>query len=248
VSEEDEGQADAINKGLQKSTGAIEAYLNSDDIFLPGALSKVGAAMSQNCEHDWVVGEAFYFSNDIEDPERIFPANAPCMPDLIFGLSFPQQSTFWRSTARQAVGFDTSYQFCMDVNFFCKLLDRHGPPKVFQEKWAGFRVHDDAKSTNWSAMLRKDTERIAEYWLSRYSGLRRLQLWHRLRRWRTTVAFMDRLNLDGKDDEAPGVINLLKRVGKYPPGALNRQVLGAIRRLLLSPDTAGEGHDSHPAS
>jgi len=62
------------------------------------------------------------------------------------------------------------------------------------------------------------------------------------------MAFMDRLKLDGKDDEAPDVINLLKRVVRYPPGALNRQVLGAIRRLLLSPDTAGEGHDSHPAS
>ena len=42
ISEKDKGQTDAINKGLKLSEGELLAYLNSDDIYLPGALKKVG--------------------------------------------------------------------------------------------------------------------------------------------------------------------------------------------------------------
>jgi len=41
VSEKDKGQAEAINKGFQKSSGEILAWLNSDDLYLPGTLFKV---------------------------------------------------------------------------------------------------------------------------------------------------------------------------------------------------------------
>src|SRR3989337_3055433 len=48
ISEKDQGQSDAINKGIRMSTGQVIAYLNSDDVYEPGALSKVAASFSSH--------------------------------------------------------------------------------------------------------------------------------------------------------------------------------------------------------
>ncbi|HMR66226.1 MAG TPA: glycosyltransferase family 2 protein, partial [Anaerolineae bacterium] len=57
LSEPDQGQAEAINKGFTKSTGEIVAWLNSDDIYLPGALHRVANFFSQHPEIDVVYGD-----------------------------------------------------------------------------------------------------------------------------------------------------------------------------------------------
>ena len=41
VSEKDRGQVHAINKGLEKATGDIFAFINSDDVYLPGVFNAV---------------------------------------------------------------------------------------------------------------------------------------------------------------------------------------------------------------
>ena len=47
VSEPDAGQADAINKGFAKATGKYVAWLNSDDVYLPGAVATAVAALEE---------------------------------------------------------------------------------------------------------------------------------------------------------------------------------------------------------
>jgi glycosyltransferase involved in cell wall biosynthesis len=54
VSEKDSGQSDALNKGFAIGDGQICAYINSDDIFLPNALSKVSLAYAENPEFKWI--------------------------------------------------------------------------------------------------------------------------------------------------------------------------------------------------
>ena len=60
VSEKDNGQADAINRGFQKSTGKILAWLNSDDIYLPGTLLKVSETFNKNPEVDLIFSNIFF--------------------------------------------------------------------------------------------------------------------------------------------------------------------------------------------
>src|SRR6266513_4869973 len=57
VSEPDRGQPHAINKGLAKATGEIVAFINSDDVYLPGALSTVASHFIESPERGWLCGD-----------------------------------------------------------------------------------------------------------------------------------------------------------------------------------------------
>jgi glycosyltransferase involved in cell wall biosynthesis len=235
VSEPDDGQADAIQKGLEEATGDIEAYLNSDDVLLPGALEEVASMLLQNPDAAWGTGDAVYFSDDVSSPERVFRADEPQMPHLIFGQPFPQQSTFWRAPARREVGFDSSFQFCMDAAFFTRLQDAFGPPCLFDRTISGFRVHEEAKSSNWGAVLQEEIETLARYWEDRYSGWRRVRLKHMHKTWKARQAFTSYYTKNDEGRER-GVSDLLRIAASYPPGLFHRQTLGAIRRLLFARD------------
>src|SRR4051794_37365614 len=53
VSEPDDGQTDAINKGLQRATGRYVAYINSDDYYRPGSFETAVAALERAPDADW---------------------------------------------------------------------------------------------------------------------------------------------------------------------------------------------------
>ncbi len=58
VSERDSGQAEAINKGLRRAKGEFVAWLNSDDLYLPGAIQQAVAAFQANLGLGLVFGDA----------------------------------------------------------------------------------------------------------------------------------------------------------------------------------------------
>ena len=58
VSEPDQGQADAINKGFRKATGEIIAWLNSDDLYLPGTISSAVEVFQNNPKAGVIYGNA----------------------------------------------------------------------------------------------------------------------------------------------------------------------------------------------
>jgi len=58
VCEPDDGQVDALNKGLGRASGDILAWLNSDDLYLPDAILKVVSAFQSDAELDFVYGDA----------------------------------------------------------------------------------------------------------------------------------------------------------------------------------------------
>src|ERR1051325_1982421 len=61
VSEKDRGQVHAINKGLAKATGDVFAFINSDDVYLPGAFNAALGHFDDNPECKWVCGDTIMF-------------------------------------------------------------------------------------------------------------------------------------------------------------------------------------------
>jgi glycosyltransferase involved in cell wall biosynthesis len=159
VSEADRGQTDAINKGFARARGDILAWLNSDDTYLPGAVSEVVAFFEVHPEVGLVYGDA----NLVDEQGNVigkFPARQTDYRRLLKGfVHIPQQAAFFRADLWRQVGpLDPSFYFAMDYDLWVRLA-RVAPLVYTPRLWANFRLHGDAKTVSaddrcWPEMLR----------------------------------------------------------------------------------------------
>lgn len=232
VSERDRGQADAIARGFCRASGQIEAYLNSDDIFFPSALCNATRAFIANPDAMWLAGSAIFFETSIAAPIGTFDPGSVHMPAFLFGQSIAQPSTFWRSEAEREVGFDGTYQFCMDTALFAKLADRYGQPAISRLCLAGCRLHPESKTSIIGYLAGvADIERLAREWTARYGSVKRLLLKHHWNTWKIRRALSACLEAS---EESRGKMELtaMRLSASYIPGIFNRQALGALRRII----------------
>jgi glycosyltransferase involved in cell wall biosynthesis len=178
-SEADEGQADAINKGLALSSGTVLAYLNSDDTYLPGALQIVAAyavadpgagLIYGDCQATRVSGEVYgLIRGEPFDVQRL----------VMRGRFVPQQAAFWRREAMEQVGtFDATLHYCMDHDFFIR-LGRTFPAAYIPQALANFRFHGTSKSVSDEHRHWRECMAVSE----RY-GLKPWTAWYWIRRLR----------------------------------------------------------------
>jgi glycosyltransferase involved in cell wall biosynthesis len=159
VSERDQGQTDAINKGFAKAKGEVLAWLNSDDTYEPQAVAKAVAYLQAHPRVGMVYGDA----NFIDQHGRIigrFPARQTSYKKLRRGyVHVPQQAAFWRAELWRQVGpLDPSFYFAMDYDLWVRLA-RVSKVHYQPEVWANFRLHSEAKTILdddrcWPEMLR----------------------------------------------------------------------------------------------
>ncbi len=146
VSEPDAGQTDAINKGFNMAKGEIFAWLNSDDVYKPGAIAEAVEYMMRNPDVGMVYGDADFIDDEGKWIGK-FPAALTDYVRLRRGyVHIPQQSTFFRSRLWKQVGpLDTSFYFAMDYDLWVRLAALT-PIHYVQKTWAAFRLHGKAKS------------------------------------------------------------------------------------------------------
>jgi len=159
VSEADQGQTDAINKGFAHAHGEILAWLNSDDTYLPKTISRAVEFLINNPNTGMVYGDA----NLIDEHGKVigkFPARQTDYRLLRRGyVHIPQQASFFRACLWQKVGpLDPMFQFAMDYDLWVRLA-RITTLHYFPCLWANFRLHDAGKSVVaddrcWPEMLR----------------------------------------------------------------------------------------------
>jgi glycosyltransferase involved in cell wall biosynthesis len=150
VSEPDEGQADALNRGFGLTSGEIMAYLNADDLLLPGALAYVAGYFTAHPDIDVVYGHRIIIDGyDHQVGVHVLPAHDDQMLSLFDFV--PQETLFWRRSAWEAAGgrLDASLRFALDWDLLIRMRDS-GAKMVRLPRFLGaFRVHDDQKSGRW---------------------------------------------------------------------------------------------------
>lgn len=159
VSEPDQGQTDAINIGFGQASGQILAWLNSDDTYLPGAISEAVSYLQAHPETGLVYGDA----NLIDQHGNIigkFPARQTDYRRLRQGfVHIPQQASFFRANLWEQVGpLDPTFYFAMDYDLWVRLA-RVSKIQYHPRLWANFRLHSSGKSVIsddrcWPEMLR----------------------------------------------------------------------------------------------
>jgi glycosyltransferase involved in cell wall biosynthesis len=159
VSEKDQGQTDAINKGFSKAKGTILAWINSDDTYQTGAVREAVALLQQYPSWGMVYGDT-RFINENGEPIGTFPAAQTDFEKLRQGyVHIPQQASFFRADLWRMVGpLDPSFFFAMDYDLWVRLA-RITNLVYVRKEWANFRLHGAAKTISaddrcWPEMLR----------------------------------------------------------------------------------------------
>jgi glycosyltransferase involved in cell wall biosynthesis len=159
VSQRDEGQTDAINKGFERARGRILAWLNSDDTYAPGAVAEAVNFLDQHPETGLVYGDANYI-NEAGGVIGKFPAAQTDYRRLRQGyVHIPQQASFFRGDLWKALGpLDPSFYFAMDYDLWVRIAAR-SLVRYVPQTWANFRLHASGKTLAadehcWPEMLR----------------------------------------------------------------------------------------------
>jgi len=147
VSEKDSGQSDAINKGWERATGEIVAYLNSDDLYTPGALGEVALEFGDHPECAVIHGQTI--TTDQGGKQRgVFGSSF----DLISSINgcndtVAQPSAFIRRSVLSDVGLmDENLHRAMDYDLWLRLRIKY-PFYYVPQRWSKLRCHPASKSS-----------------------------------------------------------------------------------------------------
>jgi glycosyltransferase involved in cell wall biosynthesis len=146
VSEPDDGQAHAIAKGFAALRGDVMAYLNSDDMLMPGALSFVGRYFATHRGVDVIYGHRVIVDEDGQEVGRwTLPRHNG---DAIRHFDYvPQETLFWRRSIYEKVGgINPAFHFAMDWDLLLRFIAAGAQIRRLPYFLACFRIHTRQKT------------------------------------------------------------------------------------------------------
>lgn len=178
ISERDEGQSDAINKGIRMSTGDIIAYLNSDDMYENGALRTVSEFFINNPSKLWLSGRCRIIDENDREVRKAIALYKNLWLDhysyntLLITNFISQPATFLRRELFEEFGlFSVSHHRVMDYDYWLR-VGRKYSPGITSEYLARFRVHSASKtSSSFLKTFREELDVSREYSDSRIIDL-----------------------------------------------------------------------------
>ncbi len=149
----DRGQAHAINKGFAGTSGEIMAYLNSDDLILPGALAYVCHYFAENPDVDVVYGHRVLIDVKGSDVGRqVFPPHDDAV--LAWADYVPQETMYWRRNIWDRIGgsVDETFQFAMDWDLLLRFVEAGARIRRLPRFLGGFRIYEQQKTQSWQSL------------------------------------------------------------------------------------------------
>jgi glycosyltransferase involved in cell wall biosynthesis len=168
VSEKDNGQADAINKGLAKVTGEIFNWVNSDDFLEPGSLQLIGEYFLNNPGKNVLCGFTRCFYDEDGSTSHVYRMGIKkTAAETMLNVVMNQPGTFYRVDIVMALGgINSSLRYVFDDELWFRFLGKYGVDTIgtTEKLLAQFRLHKNSKSV--FEGYEKFSEESKAIWLS----------------------------------------------------------------------------------
>lgn len=162
ISEKDNGQADAINKGLSRANGEIIAWLNSDDYYLPKTISAVVEAFEESPDVLMVYGDVLAVDEHGQTINAL-KYKQFSLQDLLCFQIIGQPSVFFRRKAYEKTGrLDPTFHFLLDHHLWLRIAQQ-GKIMHVPQTWSAARYHAEAKNRAKAAEFGQEAFRILDW-------------------------------------------------------------------------------------
>lgn len=142
VYEKDDGAADGLNRGFARATGEVLAFLNSDDMLLPGSLQRMADEFARRPDVGLVSGTGWFTDEAGERTTRVVPSRMSPRMMAYGAVTVFQQGTFFRHDLfRKVGGFNLDNRTCWDAELFLDMALAGGRSELIDDEVALFRIH-----------------------------------------------------------------------------------------------------------
>lgn len=169
VSERDHGQAEAINKGLARASGEVVAWLNSDDLYLPGAVAAAVAALQADPSLGMVYGDVQSI-NASGEVTNVMRYDQWGLDELMSFHIIGQPGVFMRRSVQQQAGYlDEHFHMLLDHQLWIRMAGL-APLRYVHQEWAAARYHATAKNVAQAPAFGQEAYKLLG-WMQQQPGL-----------------------------------------------------------------------------
>lgn len=170
ISEPDNGQVEALDKGIAHSSGDILCWLNSDDIYLSKkVISRVVELFCMYPDVGIITGGGAIIDQSGKwiRMVKVVPSSINYR-NLRYRNQILQPSTFVRRGLVVSTGLDPSLNFTFDWDFWIRLTKEYNIMAI-DEAWAGYRLWGKNKTSSGSSRRTYDQAEVIKRHLGKHS-------------------------------------------------------------------------------